>query len=286
MSLREAYIESLKNRIAPLIALSTPENISTDYHDEFSYNTDVDVDVTVKFLPGQIQSGVVQYPGELLISIKEKYYSTVIEAFNEFAINNNEHVVTFTLDGTSATYREYYLTPNVIGAFQNGGIENYVSISISTSLISFNNVCGLDSLELGLVDLNTNLETIKWLTFNVSYAADNNSSGSINGDTIVKQVASTAGINYTFTFVPKLGDESQYVKTINTLLRQLISGKTISNGSLINANINQHYKLAITMGYLFPAGEAVNIDCILVSGTYSQEANGLPIVQVTFARGD
>ncbi len=287
MILKDLYLTHLKEKIDAEINLISTEIIKTAYHEEFSYNAETakgsDVNVTVRFLPGKIQSGVVQYPIELLITVKEKFYSTVSEALNEFTLDNNEEIVTL---GT-AKYREYYLTPHTIDTFENGGLDNYTLINISSSLISFNNVCGLDSLELGLVVNSTaNLESIKWLTFNVSYASDNNSSGSINGDTVVKQVASTAGINYTFTFVPKLGDESEHVKTINTLLRQLIGGKSINNGNLINANINQHYRLALTMGDLIPDGEAVNIDCILVSGTYSQEANGLPIVQVTFARGD
>ena len=56
MSLRDSYIAHLKNLIEAQIEIITQDNITTDFHDEFSYNDNVDLDVTVKMLPGQIRS--------------------------------------------------------------------------------------------------------------------------------------------------------------------------------------------------------------------------------------
>lgn len=289
MSLRDSYIAHLKNLIEAQIAIVTADSITTDFHDEFSYNDNVDLDVTVKMLPGQIQVGVVQYPGELLISINETCFEEVLEALTRFTIANNEKVV--TLDGK---YREYYNTPNVVGTFQNAGINNKTSVSISFSLITFDNIYGLDPEGLTLCcgdESEENLsEVIKWLSFTASYAAEPNGSGSYNGDTNVRQVAETASIVYSFTFVPKIENNAT-----KKLLQHIIAcPKTTINNTDIFFDINQKYVLGIRIQDLFGTttiGETVTnnyqkIDCIVLTGTFTQESNGLPIVQVSLQRGD
>ena len=296
-SLRENYIAHLKQKIEAELSIVTNENITNAFHDEFSYNDSVDMDVTVKYLPGQIQSGVVQYPGEILIAVNEVYFTKVLEALNDFTLKYHEKVVTL---GTES-YREYYVTPNIIGTFQNNGITNKTAISISFSLITFNNIYGLDpdglTLCYGEPDTDNLSETIKWLSFAVSYQADGTSLGSKGGDANVKQVVNTAGITYSFTFVPKKSNNVNKT-TIKNLLRHLLACEKSDTWQGTYININQEYNLSILMDDLFGTATQVvdeetittnvakNISCVLISGTYTQEANGLPIVQVTFQRGD
>lgn len=278
-SLRENYIAHLKQKIEAELSIITDEIITNAFHDEFSYNDSVDMDVTVKYLPGQIQSGVVQYPGEILIAVNEVYFTKVLEALNDFTLKNHEKVVTL---GTES-YREYYVTPNIIGTFQNNGITNKTAISISFSLITFNNIYGLDPDGITIDD-----QVIKWLTFAVAYSADTTSSGSINGDTNVKQVANTVGITYTFSFVPKNDSKTK------ELLRRVIANKYIDNNVLYNASVNKSWQLGIKMQDLFGTttnnnvvtNNPVYISCIITAATFTQESNGLPILQITFARGD
>ena len=282
MSLKEAYIEHIKtNMIISINEIMNSEQLNSSFHDEFSYNDDADLNVTIKFLPGQIQSGVVQYPGEILIEIKEDYFSEVLEALNTFAIDYNEDIT--TLD--SKNYREYYATPNVIGTFQNKGLENYTAISLSFSLISFHNVMEFNFDRTNPTDGNNNsikiyvgnttdgnYEVVNFITYAFAYASDNNSSGVTSiYDPTVKQIAESAGTNYTFTFVPKTdGIVSKY------LFNQIVHGTPI----------NRKYTIMFKDFDPTNNNSVASIECILFSGSISQEFNGLPIMQVTFTRGD
>ena len=287
MSLRDAYIDYLETKIKPLIALKSPENITSDYHDEFSYSDSLpDVDITVKYLTGQIQTGITQYPGELLILINEKYKDSVIEALTDFTETYNENVASID----SKSYREYYNTPNVIGTFQNGGIDRYTSVSISFSLITFNNVIGLDPNGLtlcynGSPTPNSERETIKWLTFAVSYAADGTSNKGLNGDNYAKETIDKGAITYTLSFVPKTSSNTKHITTRN-LLFQAITGK-YTGLSEQAIQTNQRYELGLKMGDLFGSNNAMfTCMCVVKSATFTQESNALPVLQITLTRGD
>ena len=279
MSLKKDYINHIKTGINYCISqVSAGENIESAYHDEFSYNNDADLNVTVKFLPGQIQSGVVQYPGELLIEVNEVHFAVVLEALNKFAIDYDEDIL--TLD--SKKYREFYSLPNVVGTFQNNGIKNCTAISLSFSVISFNDVMGPLSIDQQDTTDTTALKiavgsgtptVVKWLNYAFSYASDTNSTGGI-GAPQIKQIGETTGNNYTFTFVPRAN---------NTLHQYLW------NQILLGNNSNRKYTLtmpAYDPSQTTPATTTASIECILFAGYVSQQSNGLPIMQVTFTRGD
>lgn len=101
-----------------MLFLPTLEKITTAVHDEFYYEDDEDVnaDFTLKFLPGQIQSGICQYPAEIYIQIEEPYKDDVLNALNDFIAGVNETVV--TLDNFN--YKQFYTLPSILSAFQNG----------------------------------------------------------------------------------------------------------------------------------------------------------------------
>lgn len=280
---KQDYIEHIKlNILAAINEVSEGEVISSAFHDEFSYNDDVDLNVTIKVLPGQIQSGVVQYPGELMIEVNDLYYPIVDEALNKFAVDLDEDIV--TLGGKD--YREFYSLPNVIGTFQNNGIVNKTAISLSFSLISFNNVMGLKTdpivLEEGQINdkgcLKLAVEdgassVLKWLNYAISFASDTNSTGGI-GAPQTSQIGETTANNYTFTFVPK-----NNITAHQYLWNQIITG----------SNSNRKYRLTIPSydpTAQNPNEAEITIDCVMYAGSITGQSNGLPIMQVTFVRGD
>ena len=155
---RDSYIIWIKNELCNLLE----DDIKVDVHDEFNYNPSANVDITVKFLPGQIQCGVPQYPCELLIEINEEYTAEVVKALTELTIDYNETLLKLN----NSTYRQYYTTPNVVGTFQNRGITNNTAVSISTSLISYTNVSMIESLSLAYSSYS---EVINFVNFNFAY---------------------------------------------------------------------------------------------------------------------
>ena len=250
---RALYINWIKNELCNLLE----EDIRVDVHDEFSYNPSANVDITVKFLPGQIQCGVPQYPCELLIEINEEYTAEVVKALTELTIDYNETLLKLN----SSTYRQYYTTPNVVGTFQNRGITNNTAVSISASLISYTNVSMIESLSLAY---NSYSEVINFVNFNFAYMVETNSTGAIS-DPLVRVVGESTGTTFTFTFVPKN----------NELFKEMI------NHMLIGNEPNRKYNLTVRIN-----GAATTLHVILQAGTISQAVNGLPLVQVTFMRGD
>ncbi|MGM9971552.1 MAG: hypothetical protein ACI35W_04025 [Anaeroplasmataceae bacterium] len=250
---KELYINWLKTQICILLE----EDIKVDVHDEFSYNPNANIDITVKFLPGQIQCGIPQYPCELLIEINESYSVEAIKALTDLSLAFNETLISLG----SGVYRQYYTTPNVVGTFQNRGITNNVAVSISASLVNFTNVLMVKGLSLETGDLS---EEINFVNFNFSYMAETNSTGVIS-DPVARVVGESTATTYTFTFVPKATPLNQ------KLIEHMLSGN----------EPNRQYYLAIHFDY----GEFV-ISTILQAGSLSQAVNGLPLIQLTFMGGD
>ena len=250
---RDLYINWIKNELCNLLE----DDIEVDVHDEFSYNPSANVDITVKFLPGQIQCGVPQYPCELLMEINEEFSAEVIKALTELTIDYNETLITLNTD----KYRQYYTTPNVVGTFQNRGITNNTAVSISVSLISFTNVLMIERMVLSY---NEYTDAINFVNFNFAYMVETNSTGAID-DPLVRVVGESIGVTFTITFVPKSSDFM----------------KELMKHMLIEADANREYSLHLSLGFATIAYRVV-----LQAGTISQAVNGLPLLQVTFMRGD
>lgn len=105
------------------------------FHNEFYYDDNANINVTIKALPGQIQLGTVQYPTQLLIECNDKFKDDLVKVLDAFALQYNEQVV--TLDNSD--YREYYSTSTVVGTFQNRGVTRNVALTMEATIISFDN---------------------------------------------------------------------------------------------------------------------------------------------------
>ncbi|MGM9969789.1 MAG: hypothetical protein ACI35S_05270 [Anaeroplasma sp.] len=250
---RESYNEWIYNKLSELL----DDDIVLSVHDEFSYDPNANVDVIVKFLPGQIQCGIPQYPCELLIEINELYFSEVIKKLTDITLTYNESLI----DIDNETYRQYYSTPNVVGTFQNRGLSNNVAVSISLSLIYFTNLLMVKRIILSDNDISNE---INFVDFSMSYMVNTNSSGTIN-DPIARIVGESTATTYTFTFAAKEFD------IIKVIIEQMFS-KNIPN---------KEYVLSVDFGY----NTFIN-KVILQAGSLAQSVNGVPLIQVTFMDGD
>lgn len=250
---RKLYNEWIYNKLSELLN----NDIVLSVHDEFSYDPNANIDIIVKFLPGQIQCDVPQYPCELMIEINEAYFSEVIQKLTDICLTYNESIVELG----NEKYRQYYSTPNVVGTFQNRGITNNVAVSISVSLINFTNLFMVKKLSLSD---NDEENEIKFVDFNTAYMVNTNSSGTIN-DPVVRVVGESTANTYTFTFVAK---DSNIVRTI---IEQMF----------LKNEPNKEYFLIVDFGY-----KAFTNSVIMQAGSLSQSVNGLPLIQVTFMDGD
>lgn len=132
--INEEYIEHLKNTLGEAIKANIPD-ASYSFHNEFYYDDNANINITVKALPGQIQLGVAQYPMQLMIECNDKFKDDLVPVLDAFALQYNEQTV--TLDG--ADYREYYSTSTVVGTFQNRGTIRNVALTMEVNIISFDN---------------------------------------------------------------------------------------------------------------------------------------------------
>lgn len=263
-TLKKAYVSYLNTLFSSYLSQVLPNtDISVAVHNEFSYNDTADVNITVKLLPGQIQLGIVQYPGEILVEVKEEYQAEVDEALRLMCIDRNEELATIY----GGTYMELYSTPNVMGTFQDNGIYNKTAMSVSCALITFSEVMGI-AKTLG-VKIGSTWYSTKWVNAAITYVAETNASGAIGAGSVT-EVGETASVMYVFTFIPR---ESNVLH--QHLFYQIVHGVTP----------NKEYTLE------FPdydpsepdSSEAV-ISCIVKTATISQEAKGFPVMQVTFCK--
>lgn len=256
---KESYMFFLKTNIsAELLA----DDIKIEIHDEFHYDETADVNITVKILTGQVQCGVIQYPAELLIEANERFTREIIEALNKFAINFNETIVEFG----SYKYKQFYSTPTVIGTFQDKGLVRNTAISISVSLISYVDVLGINRITLE--DAN-GMEEIKPISFVLSYLVETNSTGALS-DPITKSIGETTANSYSVTMVPRGGG-------VFTTILALIT---------IGSNPNEKFKLTLYFESGSGSTTKFTLPVIIQSANFSQQSNGLPLLQLTFVRSE
>lgn len=248
-----------------ILAEVNADDITFDIHDEFHYNEKTNVDITVKILTGQTQCGFTQYPAELLIEVNENFTREIIEALDKFTVNNNETLIDFG----KYTYRQFYSTPTVVGTFQDRGLIRNTAISISVSLISYSNILGLSRILIADVEKNNSV-SIKPISFAISYLVDTNSTGSVS-DLITRSIGETVATTYSLSIVP-----TNHPVFCSIIKLMALEGKA-------NAKFN------VTMYFNEHDEETkfdISIAAIIQSGNYTHQLTGLPLMQLTFMRGE
>lgn len=256
MTFKEEYITYFKNKIDDILVGNGVPDITTSAHDEFYYEKDANADFTLKFLPGQIQSGIPQYPAEIFIQIEEQYKDDILDALNAFVEEKNETLV--PLDSTA--YKQFYTLPSIISTFQNGATKRIVTASISVSLFEFK-VCGISSITI-------NGESIGFIATSMAYVAETNSTGRLNGN----ETASSGEVSsrtFAMTFVPKQ--------------KESMSGTTNILAFLFGTapDPDTEFTIDITTSWLNTSWSA---SWILKDASFSQEINGFPTIQASFIR--
>lgn len=256
MTFKEEYITYFKNYIDNILVGNGVSDIVTSAHDEFYYEKEANADFTLKFLPGQIQSSICQYPAEIFIQIEEQYKDDILTAVNTFIEAVNETIV--TLD--SKSYKQFYTLPSIISTFQNGATKRIVTASVSMSLFEFK-VCGISSISIAG-------ETIGFVATSMAYVAETNATGRLTSHE-TRSVGETSSRTLAITFVPMKKDSMVGTAKILALLYGTAEDP------------NTEFSITITTSFLTAAWTA---SWVLKNATHSQEINGFPTVQATFIR--
>ena len=255
MKLKKDYITYFENYINEIFQ-NAKKNIKIAVHDEFYYKNDesVNADFTLKFLPGQIQQGIAQYPAEIYMEIEDMYKDDVLDAVTTFIEGVNETVI--SLDNFN--YKQFYTLPNVLSAFQNGLGNKMFSASVSMSLFEFK-VCGFKSITI-------DNEEIGFINASMAYVAETNSTGGLNTSGESKSTGELCSRTLAFAYVPLVKDSM----AATTKFMDLLFSATPNPNTGLTVNI-----LNTISNTAFSASWLVK-DCNI-----SQEINGFPTIRVT-----
>lgn len=158
---RKEIIEHIKKEINLIVERDSQYEITTDFHDEFSYNTNVDIDITIKALSGTIRNKRLNYPVQIIAEIKNEgdKFAEAIEHLMNFAINNNE--VFFTQDNQKI--QQFYSTPSVISAFGEDGLGETTTVAIDATFILYEDAIFTDDVFVQLDDdILTDILHLNW----------------------------------------------------------------------------------------------------------------------------
>ena len=144
------YIKYLKMVLTGLINSGDIGNdITFDYHEEFYYEYENDVEITVSTLPGQINKGLVQIPIQVKIDVVDKFVDEIKTAIDEAVVNLNETSITLE----NNTYKQFYTTSTLTSSFMNKNKIKYNSLTLSVTLVNFSNILGLTKLTINNNDV-------------------------------------------------------------------------------------------------------------------------------------
>ena len=256
----DAYKTHLEETLGAAIKANITD-ATYSFHNEFYYDDKANINITIKALPGQIQLGVVQYPIQLLIECNDKFKDDLMPVLDAFALQYNEQLV--SLDDKD--YREYYTTSTVVGTFQNHGTTRNVAVSMEATIISFDNVARVKSIELIYGSKEGDVLNIKHLDFSFSYEAETNSTGAMNKPE-TKSVVKSIARSVNFAFVPLLSEGTDDLLT-----------------SIINRENSKTYRLKITFsGFV---NNIVYDNYVEVkNGAYAGQLQAFPILRVSFVK--
>lgn len=266
MTFKEDYLKFLNKKIIDILKANNIDDINVSIHDEFYYEKKANVDVTVKFLPGQIQSGIIQYPAEIFLQIEEQYKDNVIDAFNDYISYYNETVETFG----NETFKQFYTLPSILSAFQNGATKRIVTAQISLSLFAFKNLAGIKQLVI-------DGENISFINTAMSLVTEQNSSGGLNGIE-TKSITELVSRTLTFTYVPKIVDSTNSAASIKFM-------EYLFKDSIINSTpVNYNTSLSVTIKSIITEDTTFTANWIVKQLDFAQEINGFPTLTVSLIR--
>lgn len=256
----DAYKTHLEETLGAAIKANITD-ATISFHNEFYYDDKANINITIKGLPGQIQLGIVQYPIQLLIECNDKFKDNLMPVLDDFAIQYNEQLVSLNEED----YREYYTTSTVVGTFQNHGTTRNVAISMEATIISFDNVARVKSIQLIYGSGEGDVLDIKPVDFSFSYEAETNSTGAMSKPE-TKSVVKSIARSVNFAFVPLLSAGMDDLLT-----------------SIINRDKSKTYRLKIKFnGFL---NDIVYDNYVEVkSGAYAGQIQSFPILRVSFVK--
>lgn len=255
------YIAYLKSIVDGLINNGgIASDITFGFHEEFYYEYENDVEITVSTLPGQINKGLVQYPIQIKIDVLDKFVNEIKTKFDELVVTLNE--TTTSLDGVS--YKQFYTTSTLLSSFLNRDSRKYNSLIISVTLINYSNILGLNTLTIGGYDVLGPL-----VSYSIGYEAETASTGAI-GTPEVKSSAKTYARTLNLVFVANTGNLG-----VKALINQIVRGTNPNTSITVVTKFNEIDSANVSESY------------IVKTGSTEQEliSTSLPLIRVILIKG-
>lgn len=247
----EGYINYFETEIKDYL----PDDLSFKVYDGFNYDNVSDIKFTIVRLAGNIDSGIVRIPYQIICEADSKYIDEIRRGLDNFAIDLNETKITIDNDRVRQLYSTSYQMTN----FQQNGLVDRSTIAVNCNLVSFGPV-DIDSFVIN------NDSTIELEDIAISYAATPASAGAKPNDNgKLKRINRDVAISYAIIFVPKNTDVQ----------------KNITKQAIFGNGINTNYSIAITT-----CGVTNTINCVLANATITKNKNGVMAVSATFMAGD
>lgn len=225
-----------------------PSNVKVGYHTEQSYNSMNDIDLYVVAQPAVPSGDIVKHTFVIELQVVDKYSSVVFDMLCDIIQKNNRNII------INNEYKFYANYPNIPMKMEDKGINKYDYISFVCTLITYQNVLGVESVYL-------NNTKIDFTNIDMSYTTNANSNGGL-GTGKIRSVIETGTTAYTLIFVPRKDQVYQDIWNI------------IAN----NENLNTYFNLRFD--------NTTIANCVITSGRISQDVSGYPIINLSLARGD
>jgi len=264
------YLDAeLLSATTQLTSTQADGGVSWDIHDEFSHNESKDVDITVQKLTGNITTGLIQIPYQLVITCREDYVDLVRRVFDTMAYDLSSKMAVIS----NVKVKQIINTSVIMQNHVDYG-EFYRSVLVvSINLFAFDNYLDIETVELSLNG--TSYSSLDVVGFGVGYVAETDATGSVySNNGLTKDVVRTAVSTISMTIVSKNDN------VCPVLIRRMITRE----------NINANYTLRLTMSNdVVTQGvhsAQYTISYKLVGGTFTKEYNNFAGIELQFRVGD
>lgn len=173
-------------------------NIYMSFSDEFSYNTDADIDFKIKYLTGSIINNKISLPVQFVIEVKNQYFDSAIELLNNFATTYNEKK--FDVND-NVKVKELYGTPSVISTFEEDGLYDTTIIALDSRLVVYDGGIFTEDISIKINDIE--LIGVENIVYNATHGAD---ALQLQNEPLTKNLTNSIQVGLQFDINFKKGD--------------------------------------------------------------------------------
>lgn len=124
-------------------------------NESYDGKTRKDIKVILKFLSAENTNGIIDLPIQVLVEVNTELQDIVFNILQDIAYEKHQTIETiyFAPNEVDYSFKQFYKTPIVINAFQNGGIYKTSTMTMDMRLVVFETFATTNDMELEFIDL-------------------------------------------------------------------------------------------------------------------------------------